>query len=121
MMEGNSLDLSGAVDMLKNMLSNDEGQQQIQNIIGMFGGDNPENSQSPGQATGGIDPDNIEMFLKLQQAMTVMNSDKNNNQSRLLTALKPFLKPSRRQKVDNAMRLLQLTKVMEVMKNVQGD
>ena len=119
-MEEESMDLSGAVDMLKEMLSGEEGKQQIQDILSMFGGLPPENG-TPGEATGGIDTDNLAMMMRLQKAMSVMNSRKNSNQSQLLMALKPFLKPSRREKVDNAMRMLNLSKVVEVMREVQGD
>ena len=121
-MEEESMDLSGAVDMLKNMLYGEEGQQQIQNILSMFGGGAPDAENAvPGEATGGIDPDNLEMMLKLQRAMSAMNSRKNNSQSQLLMALKPFLKPARQEKVDSAMKMLSLTKVIEVMRETQGD
>lgn len=119
-MEEESIDLSGAVDMLKNMLSGEEGQQQIQNILNMFSGEAPA-EQAPGTVTGGIDPENLAMMMKLQRAMTAMNSRKNNRQTQLLLALKPFLKPSRREKVDNAMHLLQLTQVIEVLREGQGE
>ena len=58
------LDLSGAVDMLKNMLNNEEGQQQIQNIVSMLGGENQ--AEQPKKTN---DPDNIEMIMKLQKVM----------------------------------------------------
>lgn len=114
-----NMDLSGAVDMLKDMLSNEEGQQQIQNILGMFGG-GQEESGSPGMATGGIDPDNVEMMLKIQQVMAAMNSRKNDSQTRFLQSLKPFLKPERQKKVDSAVRLLGMTRALEVMKSMNG-
>lgn len=111
-----SVDLSGAVDMLKNMLDNEEGQQQIQNILSMFGGNAPDTSESPGEATGGIDPESVAMMLKIQKAMSAMNSGRNSSQSQLLMALKPFLKPARREKVDSAVKLLNLTRVFAVMR-----
>ena len=119
-MENEGMDLSGAVDMLKEMLSGDEGKQQLQNIMNMFSGAVPEGGE-PGSATGGIDADNIEMLMRLQQAVSIANSRKNSSQSRLLTALKPFLKPSRQEKVDNAVRMLSLSGVIEAMREVKGD
>lgn len=114
------MDLSGAVDMLKEMLSGEEGQQTIQNILGMFGGEPPEET-SPGVVTGGIDPENLAMMMRLQQAMGAMNSRKNSSQNQLLMALKPFLKPSRREKVDHAMQMLSIGQVITVMKKAQED
>ncbi|MBO5364488.1 MAG: hypothetical protein J6A56_03380, partial [Clostridia bacterium] len=75
-----SMDLSGAVEMLKSMFSSEDGQQQIQNIIGMFQGGEPENI-TPGMATGGIDPENLEMMMKIQRAMEMMNRQKDNHQA----------------------------------------
>lgn len=119
-MADESLDLSGAIDMLKNMLSDEEGQSQLQNIVSMFQG-STDNARMPGEQTGGIDPDNIEMFLKLQKAMTVMNRSQNNSQAQLLMALKPFLKSSRQDKIDKAMQMIKFSGMIEFMRNVQGD
>ena len=113
-----SMDLSGAVDMLKEMLSGEEGQQTVETILGMLGGKTPQDAP-PGAATGGIDPENLAMMMRLQQAMTAMNSRKNSNQAQLLRSLKPFLKPSRRNKVDQAMQMLSLGQVLAVMKEGQ--
>ncbi len=114
-----SMDLSGAVDMLKEILSGEEGQQTIENLLGMLGGQTPGEG-APGMATGGIEPENLAMMMRVQQAMSAMNSRKNSSQAQLLRALKPFLKPSRRDKVDQAMQMLSLGQILAVMKEEQG-
>ncbi len=114
-----SMDLSGAVDMLKEMLSGDEGQQALQNLMGMLGGGQTESV--PGAATGGIDPENLELMMRMQKAMGLMHQQKNNSQTRLLMALKPFLKPSRQSKVDQAMQMMHLGQVIAVMKETQEE
>lgn len=119
-MENEGMDLSGAVDMLKEMLSGDEGKQQLQNIMNMFGGGAPDGN-APGEATGGIDAESLETIMKLRQAMAIARSKDNNSRSQLLIALKPFLKPSRQEKVDSAVRMLGLGRVIEAMREVQGD
>ncbi len=115
-----SIDLSGAVDMLKNMLSGEEGQQQIQNILEMFQGGETE-TKTPGIATGGINPENLDMMMKVQRAMELMNRKKDNDQTKLLAALRPFLKPERKEKVDSAMKLLKFTGLLEMMREVQEE
>lgn len=119
-MSEEGMDFSGAMDMLKNMLAKEEGQQQIQNILSMFGGVEPE-PKMPGQATGGIDPENLEMMMKVQRAMELMNRQKENQQTRLLAALRPFLKQERKEKLDHAMKLLKFTGLFEIMKEVQEE
>ena len=114
------MDLTSAVDMLKTMLSGEEGKQQIQNILTMFHGEEPEDGR-PGQATGGIDPDHFEMMIKLQRAMELMNRQKEDHQTKLLAALRPFLKPERKEKIDHAMKLLKFTDLFEIMRQVQEE
>ena len=113
-----SMDLSGAVDMLKEMLSGEEGQQTLGNILQMLGGQAPQDAP-PGAATGGIEPENLEMVMRIQQVMSAMSSRKNSSQAQLLRSLKPFLKPSRRDKVDQAMQMLSLGQVLAIMKEGQ--
>lgn len=119
-MENQSVDLTGAIDTLKDMLSGEDGQQQIQNILNMFSGNTPENT-AIGNATGGIDPENLQLMFKIQNIMSKLNNKKNNSQTQLLSALRPFLKPSRREKVDTAMRLLSFSDVFEIIRESQGD
>lgn len=119
-MDNDSIDLTGAMEALNTMLSGDDGKQQIQNILNMFSGNTPDHTGA-GNATGGIDPENIELMFKIQNIMSKINSRKNSRQSQLLTALKPFLKPSRREKVDSAMKLLSFSEVFEIMRETQED
>ncbi|MBR5152628.1 MAG: hypothetical protein IKW60_03765 [Clostridia bacterium] len=109
-----SMDLSCAVDMLKEMLSGEEGQQTIQNLMGILG--DVQTAPAPGVATGGLDPENLEMMMRLQKVMSMMHEQKNSSRTRLLMALKPFLKSSRQSKVDMAMQMMNLGQVFTVMK-----
>ena len=52
-------------------------------------------------------------ILKIKQVMENMNNNKNNPRSNLLLSLKPYLKPSRKQKVDQYIQLLNMSSIME--------
>lgn len=106
------LDLSNAVDMLKNMLSNDEGQQQIQNIVSMLGGDGDRQQQTQNTQNA----ENIEMMMKLQKIMSAVNDAENSSQAAFLHSLAPLLRPERRDKLNKAVRLLSVGKAIEIMK-----
>ena len=114
----NEVDLSGAVDMLKEMLSGDEGKQQIQNIIGTFSGGESSTAQAPAQQGGGFD--NIEMMLKLQKVMAVMNSGESAKQTMFLQSLRELLRPERRSSVDNAVRFLGVGRAIKAFKELEG-
>lgn len=112
-------DFSGIAEMLQGILNSDEGKQQIQNVLSMLNGDTNKTS-SPGIATGGIDPDNIEMIMKLQQIMSMMNNNQNSKQTALLQSLKAFLRPDRRDKVDTAVKFLTVSKAIQAFKKIEG-
>ena len=106
------LDLSNAVDMLKNMLSNDEGQQQIQNIVAMLGGDGGQQQQTQNTQNA----ENIEMMMKLQKIMSAVNDAEHSSQAAFLHSLAPLLRPERRDKLNKAVRLLSVGRAIEIMK-----
>lgn len=58
---------------------------------------------------------NIDMntIFKIKQVMERMNEKKNDPRSNLLLSLKPYLKPSRKQKVDQYIQLLNMGSIME--------
>lgn len=111
---GDEIDLSGAVDMLRNMLSSDEGSSAIENIMSMFN----DNQQTPGVKTGGIDPDSIEMMMKVQKIMSAMNNPERNRQTAFLQSLRPLLKSERRKSVDNAVKFLTIGSAIDAFKEM---
>lgn len=112
-------DLSGAADMLMSMLSDDEGKQQIQNIMSMLSGDSPDPSP-PGNATGGIDPKSLEMMFKLQQVMSLMNNAENAKQTAFLQSLRALLRPERQSKVDSAVKFLSIGRAIDAFRKLEG-
>ena len=66
---------------------------------------------------------NIDMntILKLQQIMSSMNDKKNDSRTNLLISLKPYLKESRQNKVDQYIQLMKMEKIMEIMNPLGGD
>lgn len=126
-MDENNMDIGGAVEKLKAMMSSEDGQGQLQNIISAFtgGGDQagggtegmggaPQGNPSDGGM--GMDRDNLEMFMKMQKVMAAMNSNQNSQNAQFLRSLKPFLKPERQKSVESAVKMLSLTKVLGAFK-----
>lgn len=113
-------ELSNAVDMLKNMLSSDEGQKQIQNIVSAFGGmsENTDYKKSEDNKFDDSNRENIEMMMKIQKIMSVMKESEGSRQAELLRSLAPFLKEERREKLNAAARLLGVGKAIEALKQI---
>lgn len=77
-----------------------------------------ENNAEQNSPFGNIDMNTI---LKIKQVMEKMNSNKNNPRSNLLLSLKPYLKPSRKQKLDQYIQLLNMSSIMENFGQMGGE
>lgn len=97
--------------------------EMINNLMGMFNNssetsssENTSNNNSDA-ATSGIDFDTI---IKMKSIIDKMNV-KDDPRSNLLQSLKPYLKESRKSKVDQYIKLMNMSKVMEVFPFMGGD
>ena len=81
-----------------------------------------ENNASSNQDT--TNPfSNIDMntILKMKQIMEQMKQKKNDPRSNLLLSLKPYLKPSRKQKVDQYIQLFNMGSIIENLNLTGGE
>ena len=62
----------------------------------------------------------FETIMKMKRAMDIFNSSKNSPEANLLLSLKPYLNNNRKQKLDQYMQFLNLSKVLEVFNNNGG-
>ena len=83
------------------------------NNFNSFNSDN--NSSNP---FGNIDMNTI---IRIKQIIDNMNKQKDNPRSNLLLSLKPYLKPSRKQKVDQYIQLFNMSDIIENMKPMGGE
>ena len=63
----------------------------------------------------------INTFLKMQQIVASMNDSKNDSRTNLLMSLKPYLKESRKNKIDQYIQLMKIGKIFEIMNPLGGD
>ena len=73
------------------------------------------NTSSPPSAAPTVDPELMRVMMKLAPAFSRMRQDDSSTQ--LLRALRPFLGESRRKKLDEALRLLQLARMLPYLRN----
>lgn len=72
-----------------------------------------DNSSNTTESTNPFSNIDMNTILKIKQIMEKMNSKKNDPRSNLLLSLKPYLKPSRKQKVDQYIQLFNMSSIME--------
>lgn len=74
----------------------------------------PQQQQSQGQMPS-LDPQLMSSVMKLAPALSMMRQEDSSTQ--LLNALRPFLGESRRKKLDEALRILQLARMLPYLKS----
>lgn len=63
----------------------------------------------------------IETIMKMKTIMDKMQSNKDDPRANLLLSLKPYLKESRKEKVDQYIQLFGMSKVMEMFNGMGGE
>ena len=130
----NETDMSNIMNQINNMIKNDEIPDNIKNMINNFSnsssnsnnlkGNNTSysssNSQNNEEKSSAPDID-INTILKMKQIMDSMNSNKDDPRTNLLMSLKPYLKGSRKEKVDQYVKLFGLGKAFEVFGALGGE
>ena len=107
---------------IKNILENMTNSQNVN--TNSSGSSNSNNSTSSNNQTNSNIFNNIDIntIFKLQNAMNSVNSDKQNeSRTNLLLSLKPYLKESRKNKVDQYIQLFKMEKVFEIINPLGGD
>lgn len=112
-------DMSDIMSKLNNMLKNNELPDDIKNIMNNFSNSSKDDSNvSSNNDTSGIDFDTI---LKMKNIMDSMNHPQNDPRSNLLKSLKPYLRESRKSKVDQYIKIFSMGKVFEAFNPLGGD
>lgn len=102
-----------AQDMIKNNQIPDEVKQVVSNMSA-----NPNN---PISSTSQVSASNIDMNM-VSNIMSKLNSQSSDDDmSRLLFALKPYLRNERKEKVDDYIKLIKMGKMAKLFESMGGD
>ncbi|HHZ05927.1 MAG TPA: hypothetical protein GX401_03970 [Clostridiales bacterium] len=115
-------DISGKISEL---LSDPQALQQIMSLTSLLGGggdDEPEpkplpppkKDQNSSSGFPNISSDSMETVMKLMPVLSGLKQE--DDTTRLLRSLRPFLGEERQQKLDEATKMLQLLKMLPVIK-----
>ena len=113
-------------EMFKNlseMLGNSASSDNIKNIVSNFASNNNTNSNENNNSSSNFDFSNIDMatLMKFKNIIGKMNSKKNDPRSNLLLSLKTYLKPSRKEKLDQYIQFMNITSVIETFNKTGGE
>lgn len=120
--------MSDIASQINQVLSNPEMMEQIKALSGLFGqsaapsvnaADNVKSeSVSPIVQPSPLDmlgTDGLQAAMKFVPLLSELKKD--DETTRLLRAIKPFLSPARQSKLDEAVRLLRVIRILPLLKN----
>ena len=105
-------------DKISEILADPKKLEQIKGLAGMMGlsdSHEPPKPESGTEVNTGIDPSMMSTMMKIAPLLQSAQSD--DDSARLLRSLKPFLRDERKGKIDGAIRMLQLMKILPLLKN----
>ncbi len=113
--------MSEIFSKFSNMVNEGNIPDEMKNILSSLS-NNYENQKEKNQNQTDGDGLGIDMetILKMKQIMEKMKGQ-NDPRSNLLLSLKPYLKESRKDKVDQYIKLFSMSKVMELFNNSGGE
>lgn len=98
--------------------------ENLQTILSNMNFNNSDNSENKNNNYDNSNNNNFnldfETIMKMKRAMDVFNSSKNSPEANLLLSLKPYLNNRRKQKLEQYIQFLNISKVFEAFNNNGG-
>lgn len=111
--------MSSASDTLKTLLG-DNAEEKLQSVINSLSDTKAEKTSNASAAPDNKKPvlnaDGLNYLLRIKDIIDEMGNANNDYRSNLLLSLKPFMRSSRQQSIDSAVRILNLTRLTSVFK-----
>lgn len=114
-------DMSELFSKFSNMINEGNIPDEMKNILSSLSSNNgSEDGTKEKQNDDNLGID-FETIMKMKTVMDKMKGSGNDPRANLLLSLKPYLKDSRKDKVDQYIKLFGMSKVMEVFNNFGGE
>lgn len=124
-------DMSNIMEQINHMMKNNQIPSDIQNIIQNFTSNNSNTAESQNKQdiSSQNSTDNNSTFpefdmatiMKMKKIMDSMKSNNNDPRANLLKSLKPYLKESRKEKVDQYIQIFGMSKMFEMLGPLGGE
>lgn len=116
-------DMSNLMNQINQMIQNKQIPDEIQNMMQNLTGNNQSNTdngnrQDSSSSHNDAFPEfDMETMLKMKKVMDMVKSNKDDPRANLLKSLKPYLKESRKEKVDQYIQIFGMGKVFEMLRS----
>ena len=113
--------MSELFSKFSNMINEGNIPDEMKNILSSLSNNNNQdnsNNQNENNNQASQEPSiDFETIMKMKTIMDKMKGSGNDPRANLLLSLKPYLKESRKDKIDQYIKLFSMSKVMEVFNN----
>ena len=110
-----SEDLSSLINNVKNMVDSGNVPDNIKELLNNINSNTSSDNPNRENVNNSSDFD-INTILKIKSIIDNLNN-KDDQRSKLLYSLKPYLRESRKNKLDQYVNLLNIAKIMDIMNN----
>ena len=93
----------------------------LNSFMDILSSHNNEKANSKKEDSNNSSSIDIETIMKMKTIIDKVNKSQDDPRANLLKSLKPYLKESRKEKVDQYIKLFNMSKVMEVFNSSGGD
>ena len=107
-------------DIFSSMMNNSSNASNTSNVSSSSRSSNASGSSTNSNTNNDFSNIDINTIMKMQQIVKSINSEQSSSRVNLLRSLKPYLKPSRQDKVEQYIQLFNMEKVFEMMNHDGG-
>ena len=115
-------DMAELFGKVKNMVDSGNIPDEMKDMVSALKGKQEQNSTGEEQKKENSDFQfDIKTVSKIKSMMDKMSKNKDDPRANLLLSLKPYLKETRKEKVDQYVKMLNMSKVMEMFNDTGGE
>ena len=107
-------------DIFSSMMNNSSNASNTSNVSSSSRSSNASGSSTNSNTNNDFSNIDLNTIMKMQQIVKSINSEQSSSRVNLLRSLKPYLKPSRQDKVEQYIQLFNMEKVFEMMNHDGG-
>ena len=91
-------------------------EEKINSVLNSLSDSGEEKTEPLSNVNNALNPKNMEYLMKLRNVIDEIENVGDDNRSRLLISLKPYMRGNRQKSIDSAIKLLNLTKLSGMFK-----
>ena len=111
-------DVSNFMNQINEMIEKNQIPENIKNMISQLSNSSSDNNSQTSASNSEFD---MATIIKMKKMIDSINTNKDDPRTNLLMSLKPYLKESRKEKLDQYIQIFKMEKILEVLDTSGGE